>query len=129
MSGDYSLWAMPHELEEIAAKKMKPETSSAENRATDPLRPAAGGDTPLASQNTKLNGSSYNETMVENIPSRSAKGWRNVVAEWRWTAAMLGPFGTVLIAGLMLYFIPASRGDLDIVRKDMDVKLEIVKAG
>ena len=121
MSGDYSQWALPHELEELKKSKSKLDVSSAENRVTDPLRLAAGEDTPLASQYT--NGL-YNEKMPEAIPSRGARGWKNVLAEWKWFTAMMMPFSMAII----IYFVPASQGQLNTVSKDMDGKLEIEKA-
>jgi hypothetical protein len=101
------------------------ETSDVRNRGNDPARLAAAEDPALASHHNKPNGASYNEAMVESIPSRGHGSWGAVVTEWKWIAAILSPFGLALA----LYFIPATKGELESVKSDAASRLEIAKAG
>jgi hypothetical protein len=89
--------------------------------ATQQPHLAAAEETALASQ--RVNGL-YNEDAVESIPSSDQKGWSAIVAEWRFVAAILAPFGLAIA----LYFIPATKGELDNVRADAASHLELVKA-
>jgi hypothetical protein len=62
--------------------------------------------------------------MVADIPSTDQKRWKTVVSEWKFIAAILAPFGVAIA----LYFIPATKGELEGVKTDTAAKLELAKA-
>ena len=66
----------------------------------------------------------YNESMSDAIPSPDQKRWGALIAEWKWIAAMLAPFGF----GLALYLIPATKGELESIKSDGAAKLELANA-